>query len=62
MPAPLNREGFIAAAEQQTATELGGLRVTFSPDNRQGINDVFFTQVVPGGFIKPIGHLTDLYN
>jgi ABC-type branched-subunit amino acid transport system substrate-binding protein len=60
--APFTRENFIMAAEKQSDTELGGIKITFSPENHQGVNDVFFTQVVPGGFIKPVGNLEDLYN
>jgi len=59
---PITRDSFIKAAEGQRGTELGGINITFSPDNHQGVNDVFFTQVVPGGFIKPVTNLTDLYN
>lgn len=62
MPPPITRAGFISAAESQRETDLGGIKISFSPDNRQGVNDVFFTQVVPGGFIKPITKFTDLYN
>lgn len=59
---PITRDGFITAAESQRETDLGGIKITFRPDNHQGVNDVFFTQVVPGGFIKPIANFSDLYN
>jgi branched-chain amino acid transport system substrate-binding protein len=61
MAAGMSRENFITAAEKQPDTELGGIKITFSPDNHQGVNDVFFTQVIPGGFINPIGNFTGLY-
>jgi len=59
---PITREGFISAAESLRGVDLGGINITFSPGNHQGVNNVFFTQVVPGGFIKPITNLSDLYN
>jgi len=62
MENPISREGFIRAAESQEETDIGGIKISFSPDNHQGVNDVFFTQVVPGGFAKPITNFTDLYN
>jgi len=62
MENPITRDGFIRTAESQKGTELGGIKITFSPDNHQGVNAVFFTQVVPGGFIKPITNFNDLYN
>jgi len=62
MDNPITREGFISAAESLRDAELGGIKITFSPVNHQGVNDVFFTQVVPGGFLKPITNFSDLYN
>jgi len=62
MENPLTRKGFTRAAVSQTGTELGGIKITFNPDNHQGVDAVVFTQVVPGGFTKPITNLTDLYN
>jgi len=62
MTAPFSRESFIAAAEKQTDTDLGGMKISFSPDSHQGVKDLFFTQVVPGGFMKPITNFADLYN
>ena len=60
-PEPITRKGFIDIAEKQTNADLGGFNLTFSPDNHQGSNLVYFTQVAPGGFISPIVGLRDLY-
>jgi len=62
MDNPMTREGFISAAESLSGAELGGVKVTFSPNDHHGVNAVFFTQVVPGGFLKPIAYFSDLYN
>ena len=62
MEGDMTRENFIKAAEGQAGIDLGGVKLSFNPQQHQGITDVFFTQVVPGGFIKPLEHLKDLYN
>ncbi len=61
MPEPMTRGDFARTAEQETNVDLGGMRFSFSPTNHQGSDEVFFTQIVPGGFIKPIARLDDLY-
>ncbi|MDQ1331752.1 MAG: Peripla 6 protein [Thermodesulfobacteriota bacterium] len=60
-PEPLSRKGFIDTAEKQVNADLGGFTISFSHDNHQGSNLVYFTQVAPGGFISPIVSLKDLY-
>ena len=60
-PGPMTREGFIETAEKQTNVDVGGFTCSFSPNNHQGSNFVYFTQIGPGGFIGPIKNLTQLY-
>lgn len=61
IPEPITRKGFIDTAEKQINVDLGGFIISFSPNNHQGSNIVFFSQVAPGGFISPIMSLNDLY-
>lgn len=58
---PITRKGFIETAESQTSLDLGGFSISFSTDNHQGSNFVYFSQVGPGGFISPIKNLNYLY-
>ncbi len=60
-PDPITREGFINTAENQVGLDLGGFSISFSKDNHQGSNLVYFSQVGPGGFISPLKNLTYLY-
>lgn len=60
-PEPITREGFIETAENQADLDLGGFSISFSKDNHQGSNLVYFTQVGPGGFISPLNDLNYLY-
>jgi ABC-type branched-subunit amino acid transport system substrate-binding protein len=60
-PDPITREGFINTAEKQADLDLGGFPISFSEDNHQGSNLVYFSQVGPGGFISPLKNLKYLY-
>ena len=60
-PEPVTRKGFIDTAEKQVNADLRGFTISFSPDNHQGSNLFYLTQVAPGGFISPIVSLKDLY-
>jgi len=60
-PDPITREGFIQTAEKQSDVDLGGFSFSFGPDDHQGSDLVYFTQVGPGRFICPIKNLTGLY-
>ncbi|OEU44632.1 MAG: hypothetical protein BBJ60_11755 [Desulfobacterales bacterium S7086C20] len=60
-PDPITREGFIETAEKQSNADLGGFTFSFSPENHQGSNLVYLTQIGPGGFVMPINDLNDLY-
>lgn len=57
----LSRESFLAAAERQSGVDLGGFSFSFAPDDHQGADLVYFTQIGPGGYVVPINSLKDLY-
>ena len=61
IPGEIDRKKFIEVAQSQSKIELGGVTLSFKPDDHQGSHDVFFTQIVPGGFVQPINKLDDLY-
>jgi ABC-type branched-subunit amino acid transport system substrate-binding protein len=44
----LTREGVIQALEKMTSEEIGGLHVSFGPDDHQALNQVFLTTVSHG--------------
>jgi hypothetical protein len=60
-PDPITRNGFINTAESQANLDLNGFPISFSKDNHQGSNLVYFSQVGPGGFISPLKDLNYLY-
>jgi branched-chain amino acid transport system substrate-binding protein len=60
-PDPITRKDFINTAESQANLDLGGFSISFSKDNHQGSNLVYFSQVGPGGFISPLNDLNYLY-
>ncbi|MDP3028050.1 MAG: ABC transporter substrate-binding protein [Deltaproteobacteria bacterium] len=51
--AALTREGLIDTIESMSNVDIGGLSVSFSKDNHQGLNKVYVTQV-GGGKAKPV--------
>jgi ABC-type branched-subunit amino acid transport system substrate-binding protein len=53
----LTRAAFIATAEKQTALDLGGFTVSFSPLSHQGSDLVSLTQIGPAGFMERIESL-----
>lgn len=61
IPGEVNRTRFVKAAQAQANVDLGGLKFSFKPGEQQGAHDVFFTQIVPGGFVQPVTSLDDLY-
>jgi len=36
--------------------DLGGIELTFGPNDNQGMDKVFFTQIQPDGSFKAINH------
>jgi ABC-type branched-subunit amino acid transport system substrate-binding protein len=60
-PPTLTREDFIQTAQTQTDTDIGGFTFSFSQDLRQGGNLVYLTQIGPGGFLRPLENLGQLY-
>lgn len=51
--AALTREGLIDTIESMSNVDIGGISVSFSKDNHQGLNKVYMTQV-GGGKAKPV--------
>jgi ABC-type branched-subunit amino acid transport system substrate-binding protein len=52
VPAELTREAFVKAAESMRGLEIGtGTPLSFSPDNHQASNQVFFTTVQNGQWV-----------
>ncbi len=48
------RESFLAAMAGLTNLDLGGLVISFGPDDHQGIDEVFMTRLLPDGFFEPL--------
>ncbi|WP_179953369.1 ABC transporter substrate-binding protein [Desulfobotulus mexicanus] len=60
-PAPLTREAFMKSAELHENTDIGGFSFSFNKERRQGSDLVYLTQIGPGGFLRPIENLNQLY-
>ncbi len=54
------RKSFIDTCEQQSDVDIGGFRFSFSPENHQGSDSVFFTQIGPGGYLTMLKQFYDL--
>lgn len=50
---PPTREGFLNAYESMKDADLGGVKLTFSPSDHQGLDDVYLA-VVEGGKLVPV--------
>lgn len=46
------REGFIAAVESMSGFDLGGLAVTYGPNNHAGLHKVYFTHIRNGQLLE----------
>ena len=50
----LTRESFLSAIESMSSFDLGGVTLTFGPDDNQGIDTIFMTRLLPDGFFEPM--------
>lgn len=50
----LTREKFMAAIAGMSALDLGGLTLSFGPNDNQGIDEIFMTRLLPDGFFEPM--------
>lgn len=57
----LDKASFIYTAQQQFETDLGGFRFSFSKNSHTGSNQIFLTQIAPGGFVTPIRNFSEVY-
>ncbi|MBJ6726541.1 ABC transporter substrate-binding protein [Geomesophilobacter sediminis] len=48
---PPTRDGFIKAFEAMKGTDLGGIKLSFAPDNHQGQNNVYMEMVKDGKLV-----------
>ncbi len=48
------RESFLAALEGTSSLDLGGLELTYGPQDNQGIDRIFMTRLLPDGFFEPM--------
>lgn len=52
--ADLTRDGFLAALESMSSFDMGGVTLTFSANDNQGIDTIFMTRLLPDGFFEPM--------
>lgn len=52
--ADLTRDNFLSSLEAMSSLDLGGLTLTFGPDDNQGIDKIFMTKLLPDGFLEPM--------
>lgn len=60
MPESMTREDFIKTAES-TRVDFGGFAVNFDSSRHQASNDVFFTQIGPGGYLTRLESFLMMY-
>jgi branched-chain amino acid transport system substrate-binding protein len=53
------RAGLLAAIKEGGTFDLGGITLSYSPDNNQGMDRVFLTIIQTDGSIKPVVRLGD---
>jgi branched-chain amino acid transport system substrate-binding protein len=51
---PVTRAGLLAAIKETGAFDLGGITLSYGPDNNQGMDRVFLTKIRADGSIKPV--------
>jgi hypothetical protein len=57
MKGPITRAGLLSAIEEVGTFDLGGITLSYGPDNNQGMDKVFFTVIQADGSFKPIERL-----
>jgi branched-chain amino acid transport system substrate-binding protein len=54
---PVTRAGLLATVKKVGAFDLGGITLSYGPNNNQGMDQVFLTVIQADGSIRPIGRL-----
>jgi branched-chain amino acid transport system substrate-binding protein len=57
MKGPVTRAGLLSTIKEVGTFDLGGITLSYGPDDNQGMDQVFFTVIQAGGKFKPIDHL-----
>lgn len=57
MKGPVTRTGLLSTIKEVGTFDLGGIMLTYGPDDNQGMDQVFFTVIQADGTFKPIDHL-----
>jgi ABC-type branched-subunit amino acid transport system substrate-binding protein len=57
MKGPITRAGLLSTIKEVGAFDLGGITLSYGPDNNQGMDKVFFTAIDADGSFKPIDRL-----
>ncbi len=48
------RDSFLNAMQGLTNLDLGGVTISYGPDDHQGIDEIFMTRLLPDGFFEPL--------
>ena len=54
---PVTRAGLLSTIKEVGTFDLGGITLSYGPDDNQGMDQVFFTVIQADGKFKPIDHL-----
>jgi ABC-type branched-subunit amino acid transport system substrate-binding protein len=57
MKGPVTRAGLLATIKEVGTFDLGGITLTYGPDDNQGMDQVFFTVIQADGRFKPVDRL-----
>jgi ABC-type branched-subunit amino acid transport system substrate-binding protein len=57
MKGPITRAGLLSTIKEVGTFDLGGITLSYGPDNNQGMDKVFFTVIQADGSFKPIDRL-----
>jgi branched-chain amino acid transport system substrate-binding protein len=57
MKDPLTRADFLSTVRSMGAFDLGGVSLTFGPDDNQGMDEVFLTVIQADGSFKAVERL-----
>lgn len=59
IPGEITREALLRAIHENSF-DIGGIRLSFGPNNNQGQDQVYFTAIKPDGSFKPLTALTEV--
>jgi ABC-type branched-subunit amino acid transport system substrate-binding protein len=57
MKGPVTRAGLLSTIKEVGTFDLGGITLTYGPDDNQGMDQVFFTVIQADGSFKPVDRL-----